>query len=289
MRYYGDIYRAPSEAESLLLQITIGCSHNRCTFCYMYKNKSFRIRPLEEIREDIRQARAAYPSVRRVFLIDGDALVVPTAYLSELLDHINEVFPECERTGLSATAADILRKSPQELSMLRSKGLKIIYMGVESGSDAVLKMVCKGSDAAALAQAGVRVRDAGIALSVSVIAGLGGVQRSNEHALKTAEVLNAIQPDFVGLLSLLLHEDAPIRREVEAGTLTLLESRETLQEIRLLVEALELEATVFRANHASNYAPLKARLPEEKKRLLDEIDRLLLLRSPVRHEHMRRL
>ncbi len=289
MRYYGDIYRAPSEASSLLLQVTVGCSHNKCTFCYMYKNKQFRMRPLEELKEDIRVARKEYSYVKRVFLIDGDALVVNMRYLIELLDYIGKIFPECERVGTSATAEDILRKSPEELTLLQEKGLKIIYMGVESGSDKVLKKVNKGTDSARLILAGQRARSAGIKLSVSLITGLGGKEFSEDHARETARVLNGIDPDYIGLLTLILHEQAPLRHEVEAGELELLDSKESIEEIRLLVENLEVSGCTFRGNHASNYTPLKASLPQEKDRLLHEIDMILIGETQVKPDYLRRL
>lgn len=288
MRYVGDIYRAPSEASSLLLQVTIGCSHNRCTFCYMYKQKQFHLRPIEQLKEDVAMAKKAYGSVQRVFLIDGDALYAPTEYLLELLDCINEQFPELERVATSSTARDILAKSEVELKELRSRGLKLIYMGVESGSDEVLKRVCKGVDAAALIEAGQRVKASGIALSVSMIAGLGGTELSSEHAQESARVLSGIDPDYVGLLTLLLHPDAPISRTVNRGALQLLDPEETLKEIRSLVQALEVTDCTFRANHASNYAPLKAHLPEEKQRLLEQLDELLGGQGFIKNEGLRR-
>jgi radical SAM superfamily enzyme YgiQ (UPF0313 family) len=289
MRYYGDIYRAPSEAESLLLQVMVGCSHNKCSFCYMYKDKSFRIRPLEEVKEDAREARSAYTDVRRVFLIDGNALILKTSYLSELLDYIGELFPECERVGLSATAEDILRKSPQDLKVLCDKGMKILYMGVESGSEEVLKRVQKGTTAARMIEAGQRVRAAGIKLSVSIITGLGGKASSASHAGDTAKVLNEINPDFIGLLTLLVHDKAPLKEEVENGTFQLLDGRESLDEIRELVKQLDVTNCVFRGNHASNYAPLKAFLPDEKQRLLDELELLISGTGQIKQDRYRRL
>lgn len=289
MRYYGDIYRAPSEADSLLLQVTIGCSHNQCSFCYMYKDKSFRIRPLEEIKEDIREARNTFTEVKRVFLIDGNALILKTSYLSELLDYLRELFPEFERAGLSATAEDILRKTPQELKALCDKGLKIVYMGVESGSEEVLRQVHKGTTAARMIEAGQRVRAAGIKLSVSIVTGLGGKASSASHAMDTAKVLNEINPDFIGLLTLLVHDKAPLKKEVENGNFQLLDGRKSLEEIRKLVTHLDVTNCIFRGNHASNYAPLKAFLPDEKERLLDDLELLISGAGQIKQNNLRRL
>lgn len=288
MRYTGDIYRAPSEANSLLLQVTIGCSHNRCTFCYMYKQKQFLLRPIEQLKEDVAMAKKAYGSVKRVFLIDGDALYAPTEYLIELLDCINDHFPGLERVATSSTARDILAKSEVELKELRSRGLKLIYMGVESGSDEVLKRVCKGVDAASLIEAGQRVKASQIALSVSMIAGLGGIELSVEHAKESARVLSAIDPDYVGLLTLLLHPDAPISRTVNRGALQIPDSEGILKEIRSLLQSLEVTDCTFRANHASNYAPLKAHLPQERQQLLDQLDALLDGQGFIKSEQLRR-
>lgn len=288
MKYIGDVYRAPSEANSLLVQVTTGCSHNQCTFCYMYKDKPFSIRPLPEIVEELKDARTRYDQVKRVFLIDGDALVLRMSYLQELLTTIRELFPECERVGTSATAEDILRKTPGDLAALQKLGLNIIYMGVESGSDTILTQVRKGTTAERLIAAGKQVRAAGILLSVSLIAGLGGVRLSSEHAIETARVVNAIQPDFIGLLTLLAHENAPLTRELAAGTFQLPTAHGMLLEIQNLVQHLELKACTFRGNHASNYIPLKAALPEEKERLLTDLHILLNSREQLKPETLRR-
>jgi len=278
--YEGLIYRPPSEASSLILQVTVGCSHGACTFCSAYLGKRFRIKDWAEIEEDINLAQVHYgPYVERVFLADGNALVMPTPRLLELLARLYRAFPNLKRVGIYGGPRDILRKTPEELKALKEAGLGIIYLGVETGDDELLAAVRKGVDSRQMIQAGRAVVEAGITLSVTVIAGLGGPALSERHARRTAEGINAIDPHYLGVLTLMVEEGTPLAEEVRQGRFTVLSPWEILQEIRLLVEGLETSHCVFRANHASNYLPLKGTLARDKEQVLAAIDCVLAARD----------
>ena len=274
MHYSGDVFRPPSEAYSLILQVTLGCSHNRCAFCYMYKAKKFSIRPLREVFEDIEEA-APY-RFRRVFLADGDALILPTETLVQILTRIRKRIPTCQRVGVYGSPNSILRKTPEELETLRKLGLGIVYMGLESGNDAVLKKFDKGFDAASIIQAGQRVKQAGLLLSVTAINGLGGQEMSEAHALDTAKAFTAMKPDYVGMLTLRVYGNTPLAGWVQRGEFKLLDGPLALaRENRLLIEHMDCEGTVFRSNHARNYLALAGTLNKDKDRLLAQLDAAL--------------
>lgn len=275
MRYEGSVYRPPSEGRSLIIQVTIGCSHNKCTFCSMYKEKKFRIRPLAEILEDIDRSRGYNRHVRRIFLADGDALILKTKDLVTILDHINKVFPECERIGVYATPRDILNKTSDALRQLKNHGLKMMYMGVESGSDRLLTAINKGASHDQIKEAGIKAREAGIKLSVTLISGLGGKSRMKEHALASAKLMNAMNPDYIGLLTLMLEAGTPLYRAYKKGDFELLSPEEIMLETKLFIENLEVNDCIFRSNHASNYIPLAGTLCEEKEELLETINRAM--------------
>lgn len=275
MRYEGTVYRPPSEAYSLIIQATIGCSHNKCTFCSMYKDKSFRIRSLEEIYEDLYMARNYYKTVKRVFLADGDALAIRTEDFKSILLKIKDIFPECERVGVYGAPKDILRKSIDELKELRNLGLGIIYLGVESGSETLLKDIKKGATKEELIEAGRRVKESGIGLSVTLISGIGGQDLWREHALESADVISRINPDYLGLLTLMLEEGTELKTRVEAGEFKLLSPKEIMLETKLLLENTHVSNCVFRSNHASNYISLEGNLPEEKDEIIKTIDYVL--------------
>ncbi|MGQ9720833.1 MAG: radical SAM protein [Candidatus Jordarchaeum sp.] len=292
MRYVEPVFRPPSEAKSLLLQASIGCSNNTCTFCGSNLVKKFGIRPLEEIREDILEARALYGErVRRVFLLDSNALCMRTEDLLEILNLLYAVFPYLERIGVYACAADALEKSPEDLRKLFKAGLKIAYLGVESGDDVILKRVRKGISAEQTIEGCKRIMDSGITLSVTIILGLGGKERWRENAMETAKVINRINPPYVGALTLMVVPGTPLHKEVQEGRFQVLNPQEILQEMRLLVENLELTNCVFRSNHASNYLPLGGILPQDKEDILRVIDLALrkASRIPLRSEKHRRL
>jgi len=292
MRYDGLIIRPPSEADSLILQVAVGCSHNQCTFCPAFKAKQFRIKPLEYVLQDIDSARDAYgPGVRRVFLCDGDPLILPAAHLGAILERLNAVFPRLQRVGIYGNAKSILKRTPEELVQLRSLKLGIVYLGLESGDAETLAAVRKGAPPDDMIRAARRVREAGIKLNVTVLLGLGGRQRSREHARATIEVLNRMQPNHVAALTLMVVPDTPLHEDMRQGRFELPGTFELLEELRAMIAGSELKNCLFFSNHASNYFPVQARLPHDKLALLNQLDRVLKNRdsSMLRPEALRRL
>ena len=289
MRYFGSVYRPPSEARSLIVQVTYGCSHNTCAFCSMYKAKKFTLRPMEEILEDFRMARQAYSKVGRIFLADGDALIRPAADLERILEVIAELFPECERVTCYASPSSIHKRTPEELKRLQERNLTMVYMGLESGCDEVLKRMRKGHTAADIVAAGQKINAAGIDLSVTAISGLGGVEVWREHAMDTAAALSAMKPAYIGLLTLMVEPGTPLYDWVEKGQFQLLDSHQVLEETALLVAQLDCEGAVFRMNHASNYLTLKGTLNEDKQALLKRIHSAMSGRTDLRPEYFRAL
>jgi radical SAM superfamily enzyme YgiQ (UPF0313 family) len=276
MRYEGSIYRPPSEASSLIVQATVGCSHNRCRFCTMYKDKQFRIRPVEEILKDLSWAAGSYgAAIEKVFLADGDALIMKTADLLSVFSSCQQLFPRLKRIGIYGSPQSILRKSEEELNALKEAGLGILYLGIESGSDRILTWMEKGVTSELMIEAGKRVKASGITLSAMVILGLGGTAFSSEHARESARVCNAIQPDYLSLLTLMLEEGSGIIPMIRSGEFAELDPRAALTELREMIADLELAGTELRSNHASNYVSINGRLPEDKGRILQEIDRCL--------------
>ena len=273
MRYYGSVYRPPSEARSLIVQVTYGCSHNTCAFCSMYKEKRFALRPLDEVLEDFRIARQVYPHVDKVFLADGDALVRKAGELYTVLDTVRELFPECGRVTCYASPASIRIRTDEELRTLREKGLTMVYMGLESGCSAVLERMRKGHPAAEIVEMGQKVRRSGIALSVTAITGLGGPELLERHAVETAAAFNAMNPEYIGMLTLMVEPETPLYDWVHEGKFQLLTQPQVLKETRLLVENLDSPGSVFRMNHASNYLSLRGTLNKDKAAMLAEIGR----------------
>ncbi len=274
MRYEGAVYRPPSEASSLIIQFTIGCARNTCTFCAMFKDKKFRIRPLKDVEEDLEMARKYYRNipVKRIFLADGDALIVKTADMLHILDKCKQYFPEVERISVYGAPMDIIHKTPEELAQLKAAGLDMVYMGLESGSDEVLKAVKKGATQEQMIAAGKKVKDAGMILSMTVISGLGGKPLWREHALETAKVISAIKPEYVGFLTLMIEEGTVMYEQQKRGELDLLTPHEVLDETELFIRSVDAEGTMFRSNHASNYTPLAGTLNAEKDRILGQIE-----------------
>ena len=289
VRYQGMVIRPPSEADSLILQVTLGCSHNKCTFCGTYADKTFRSRPLEEVFEDIESVKPYAGHVTRVFLADGDAMVVSQSHLLEVLDKLNESFPNLQRVGIYANARDIIKRPPSQLEELRKRGLGIAYLGLESGSDEVLKEVNKGATARELVEAVRAAQAAGIKMSVIALLGLGGRELSEEHARKTAWALNEMQPRFASFLTLMLVPGTPLERRHARGEFDILEPVEFLKELRTIVRDLRLEKTIFRTNHASNFLSLGGTLPKDKARILAELDRGIRGEVPLRPEFFRGL
>ena len=289
MRYVGSVYRPPSEAYSLIVQATYGCSHNTCAFCSMYKEKRYSLRPIPEILEDFQWAREQYARVGRVFLADGDALARDAADLYTILDAVRDLFPECGRVTCYASPSSLRRRTEEELRTLREKNLTMVYMGLESGSDAVLRRMRKGSPAAEIVEMGRKARHCGLALSVTAITGLGGPDLLEEHARETAKAFNAMNPEYIGLLTLMVEPGTPLYDWVRDGSFRLLDQRDVLRETRLLVEGLDSPGSVFRMNHASNYLVLKGTLNRDKDAMLSEIDRAERDLSRLRPEYWRAL
>ena len=276
MRYKGKVYRPPSEAYSLIIQVTYGCSHNRCAFCDMYDDKRFALRPMEEIREDFRLARQVYRRVERVFLADGDALMRKTDELLEILAMVYSLFPECQRVTCYASPRSLQVKTDDELRQLRENGLKMVYMGLESGCDAVLERMRKGHTAAAIVAAGQKARQAGLALSVTAISGLGSRELLRDHAVDTARALSAMKPEYIGLLTLMVEPGTPLEQWVREGSFQVLGSAEILQETALLLDHIDSEGSVFRMNHASNYLTLKGTLNRDLPALRQQVQEGLM-------------
>jgi radical SAM superfamily enzyme YgiQ (UPF0313 family) len=275
VEYDYPVYRPPSEAYSLILQVSIGCSHNACTFCTMYKSKRFRIKTSPEIEEMIRETSRDYPRVSRVFLADGNALSLPTELLLKTLDLLYARFPRLERVSIYGGPADILAKTPEELQQLKKHRLDLVYLGVESGSERILQAVKKGVSPADMTAAGQKVKSSGLGLSVTLISGLGGKDFWEEHAQESSRVISAIMPDYLALLTLTLDQGAPLLKDVETGKFSFLTPWEILRETRLLIENLNLKRCIFRSNHASNYFSLGGVLNEEKEKLLQAVDAAL--------------
>jgi radical SAM superfamily enzyme YgiQ (UPF0313 family) len=274
----GMVFRPPSEANSFILRVTIGCSHNQCTFCSMYRDVRFRIRTVEEIDKQIQQAALAFPHLRRTFLADGNALVLSTSRLLDILGKLNETFPKLQRVSCYGGPKDILNKSVEELRALRDAGLQIIYLGMESGDDEVLNLLRKGVASKQMIEAGQKVIEAGIKLSMMVVLGAGGQGLSAQHAAHTAKAVNEIRPNMLSALTLMLHPGSELCQAADNGNFLPLSSQGQLQELRAIVDGIELpieEHCLFRSNHVSNSLPLAGTLPKDKAQLLAKLDRVL--------------
>lgn len=276
MKYEGDVYRPPSEAKSLIIQLTIGCARNTCTFCAMYKREKFRIRELSEVIADLYWVKERYPfSFDRVFLADGDALIVKTDVLLAVLDKIYELFPHIRRVSTYGTAGDVLMKSHEELYMLRQHGLEMVYIGAESGSDKVLAAVDKRLTSAQMVEACHKLKAAGIKTSMTLITGLGGRADSVEHAIESARLVSATKPEYLGLLTLNLAPDAPLTRDYLSGKFETLGPIEFLREQKLFLENVDSEGTVLRSNHVSNYVSLAGTLNADREQMIEQLERAI--------------
>ncbi|SFE49441.1 Fe-S oxidoreductase [Peptostreptococcaceae bacterium pGA-8] len=290
MRYIGDIYRPPSEAYSLLIQVTIGCSHNKCTFCTMFKEKQFRVRDLRDVIVDLEMARRAYNRADKIFLCDGDALCLSNKKLLIILDKISELFPECKRVGVYGSAKDVLRKTPEELEELKEHGIGIIYLGAESGSQRVLEAIKKNVTVQEQIDAVRKGEAAGIPMSVTFISGLAGKAGWQEHARETGKMISQMNASYVSLLTLMLDSRAEIMEEINSGALELLSGEEVLAETYLLLENSNPEKScVFRSNHASNYISLRGNLPEDRDRMLAELKLAMENTGMLKDERFRML
>ena len=275
MHYSGSVYRPPSEAHSLIVQCTLGCSHNRCAFCIMYKAKTFSINPVEQVLGDLAEARAYYPRIERVFLADGDALILPMDYLLTVLDYIREHFPECERVSAYASTKALMKKNDAELRTLREHGLQMVYVGLETGLEELLKRYDKGVSVEEIVEHSLRAKAAGMTLSVTAINGMGGRERSEEHAVATAAALSRIKADYVAMLTLRVYSGTPLHDWIERGELTMLDPKELAAENRVILRHIDSDGSVFRSNHASNYLPLKGTLNRDRNALIEQIDKAL--------------
>jgi radical SAM superfamily enzyme YgiQ (UPF0313 family) len=289
MRYKGQVIRPPSEANSYLLQITYGCSWNKCAFCPAYLDKSFKVRPFEEVEQDIQMARKVHPEIRRVFLCDGDALVLSTDKLLPILDLLNDSFPKLNRVGIYFNAQNILSKTKDQIKKLVEKKLSIGYIGLESGFDKVLEKVNKGATSEEMVKAVIKAQECGMKISVIGLLGLGGVEHSEEHALKTASAVSRMKPRFFSLLTLMVVKGTVIAEKFKKKQFVLPDEKGLLKEMKVIIENIDTEKTIFRTNHASNYLPLEGVLSKDKKRLAEVIDLALHGKISMKPEFFRGL
>ncbi|MGQ9693469.1 MAG: radical SAM protein [Thermodesulfobacteriota bacterium] len=290
MEYEGIVIRPPSEAESLILQVTLGCSHNKCTFCPTYKGRRFRIKDLEIIKAEIDEV-APYGPFRKVFLADGDALIIPQPKILGILHYLSQKITGLRRVGIYGNAKSVLRKSVEELQALRKQKLGIIYLGVETGDEELLRKVHKGASYEQMVEAGRRVKEAGITLSVTVLLGLGGIERSHQHALATAKILSEIDPDFASALTLMVVPGTPLYEEMQAGHFKLPSPFQLIEELGIIIANANFSNCYFTSNHASNYLPIKARLPRDKEIIVNLIHKVITAKDPLllRPEYLRGL
>lgn len=291
MDYVGKIYRPPSEAYSLLLQVSVGCSHNDCTYCTMYTEKTFRSKPMEVIHQDIVEAASLGPQNQRLFLCDGDALILSTRRLLKILGEIRTHLPWIERVSSYGDTRSVLKKSPEDLRALREAGLRMIYHGVESGADEVLDRIIKGGTRSEVMETAERLRAADIAHSVILLLGIGGEELSEVHARETASLLTVIDPPYVGVLTTTVLPDTPLGKAEAAGEFTLPGKFQLLDELRTIVRDSDLSNCRFSSNHASNYLPLRSVLPGHKEAILEALEHVLSERDErmLKPEHLRGL
>jgi len=293
MEYDFPLFRPPSEARSLIFQVTLGCSWNRCRFCASYRTKEFLVRPFEEVERDVAEMSVRHPDARKIFLADGDPMAAPTDYLVKVLDLMNRRFPSLERISTYAGPTNLMEKTPEELVRLKERKLDLLYLGIETGNDELLKRIGKGATAGQIVEGSRRALQAGLRISAFIILGLGGVDGSLEHAKDSARVVNAIAPQFLATLTLIPLPDARTYEERVMGRgFRLIDPVQSLQELRWFVEELELSGCKFGTEHASNYLPITGMtLPGDKDEILRRIDKALMDASPgmLRPEWMRGL
>ncbi len=275
MDYVAPLFRPPSEADSLLIQVTVGCSHNRCTYCDMYRGKTFRPKPWQTVQADLQECRDRGPEHRRVFLMDGDALILSTDKLLRILEGIRSHTPWIERVGIYGDTRSVGRKSVEELTALRKAGLGIVYHGMESGDDEVLKAIDKGGNSQQCVETAHKLREAGITHSVMVLLGVGGQELSEQHAKNTAKTLTRMDPVYVGALTTTVVPNTPLHVVQKSGAFALPSKFEMLQELRTIIADSEFTACRFSANHASNYLPLRGNLPTDKIAILSALDEVI--------------
>ena len=289
MRYEGTLYRPPSEARSYILQATIGCSHNLCVYCDMYRDKSFRNRELKEVLEDVEVAAKAYPGVRKVFVADGDALVMDTPRWLIILRALSSGFPDLRRVSCYATARNVLGKSEAELRELKEAGLTLLYIGPESGDDVTLKRIVKGGTFQDHAEAARKAHAAGMQTSVIFLLGAGGSDRMEEHAHESARLITEMDPAYLSMLTMTVIPGTPLARMAEREKYELPPIHGLLWELRTMVDESRPTRALFRTNHASNYLPIEGRLPRDRERIVEVIDSALRGETPLRPEYWRGL
>ena len=289
MHYIGNVIRPPSEAYSIILQVTTGCSHNKCTFCGAYKDQPFTIKDQHIVKEDLEFARNHCGNQKRLFLADGDVLILPQRKLVALLLDIKSTLPWVNKVSLYGSAKAIRSKSDDELKELKALGLDRVYMGLESGCDEVLQQVDKGETAKSMIAAGQAVRTAGLFLSVTALLGLGGKKLTKQHAYQTAITLNSMKPNQIAVLTLMVLENTPIAESIKIGSFELLSPLAILKELNHLLENLKGLRCQFHANHASSYLPLSGRLPKDQNRLLDQVTQAIAGSIKTVPEHRRAL
>ena len=290
MRYEGNIFRPPSEAYSLLVQVTVGCTHNKCTFCSMYKDKKFHIRSLEEVLEDLQWARDHYRRVERIFLCDGDALALKNSKLMPILEFIRKNFPECERVTTYGRATDGLRKTDEEMRELYEAGLTMVYIGAESGSDTVLEDIHKGETRQQLIDGVKKIEASGMQASVTFISGLAGKDGWEDHASQTGTMISEMEPSYVGLLTLMIDPIVPMAKDIESGKMKLLSAEEVMAETLLMLKNTNVtKRCVFRSNHASNYVSLRGDLPRDKEKMMALVRRAMDNHDMFKDERFRAL
>jgi radical SAM superfamily enzyme YgiQ (UPF0313 family) len=289
VQYEGNIIRPPSEAHSIILQVSVGCSHNRCTFCGAYKGKRFRIKDQVTIRQDIDFAAKYCKRQHRVFLADGDALVIPTDRLADIFATIRQELPWVNRVSLYANAKSILRKSIAELQQFKKMGLDRVYLGLESGHDPILKQISKGVTSTEMIMAAEMVRSAGLFLSVTVLLGIAGIDASEPHARDTGFVLTRMKPNQIAALTLMLLENTPLYDDAACGSFLMPDQKGLLRELQIMVENIHLERVQFQTNHASNYLPLSGRLSKDTEMILQTIKEAMAGRHLLRLENQRAL
>jgi len=289
VRYEGKLYRPPSEADAYILQATIGCSWNHCTYCDMYRDKDYRVRDLAETLKDLTLAGASFGAdVEKLFVADGDALGMPMEHWLAVLGRAREVFPKLRRASCYAMARNVLAKTPAELAELRAAGLSLLYIGPESGDDATLKRIAKGDDAHTHVLAAERAHAAGMQLSVIALLGIA-MDRSDEHARATADLVTRMDPEFFSALTVTIVEGTPLHQLAKKGRFAVPAVPALLRELRTMVSEARPTDTVFRTNHASNYLPLGGRLPRDRDRIAAIIDGALAGEVPLRPDFMRGL
>ena len=273
LNYDAPLYRPPSEARSLIFQVTLGCSFNECSFCDMYRTKEYSERPWDEVKSEIEMMAKYMPNTRRVFLADGDALNLDANYIVKIVKYIKEKFLYIERISCYAMPMNILKKTPEELKMMHDAGLDMLYLGIESGSDVILKKVTKGAIGKTIVKSVNKARDAGYVMSCMIILGLGGRTHSKEHISGTAEVINACSPDYVGALTLYLENGIKQEFLDKFGEPFIrINDDEALDELENLVSQIDTkEEIIFRANHGSNAYTIKGTFPQDKEEMLDKI------------------